>query len=151
MSEGNAMKRRAPMYWILVVVGSLVGLAALLFIIGACLPKRHQFTRAITLKQSPEAVFALLDDVQGMLQWNSNLVKIDGAPDVNGKPATRQTFKGGMAMTIVTSERDPPRRLVRTMVDDGGPYFGGWSYTSLMDASYASRSSEARNYCRPRG
>ena len=56
------------------------------------------------------------------------MVKIEMLPPVDGKETTHQTFKGSMAMTIVTSESTPPSRLVRSMCDIGGPLEGSWTY-----------------------
>ena len=49
-------------------------------------------------------------------------------PPVDGKETTKQTFKGGMTMTIVTAESSPPTHLVREMSDAGGPMVGSWTY-----------------------
>lgn len=108
---------------------------ALLIVAGAVwlyarsLPAHTTHTRSITLeKASPEAVFALLADFQNMPKWNSNMEKIEMLPPIDGKEATRQTFNGKMEMTIVTSESTAPTHLVRTMIDDGGPFSGSWTY-----------------------
>ena len=54
--------------------------------------------------------------------------EVELLPPIEGKQATRQTFKGNMQMTITTSESVPPSRLVRSMGDIGGPFVGSWSY-----------------------
>jgi hypothetical protein len=58
-------------------------------------------------------------------------------PPINGKEATKQTFEGGMTMTIVTAESSPPTHLVREMSDVGGPMVGSWTYeiSSTPDGS----------------
>lgn len=48
----------------------------------------------MTLKQTPDAVFALLTDLPNMPKWNRNLEKVETLPPIDGKEATRQTFKG---------------------------------------------------------
>jgi len=106
----------------------LVMLAAAAYLAGYMIPARQTQTRTITLKQTPEAVFALLTDLPNFPKWNSNMVKIEMLPPIDGKEATRQTFKGNMQMTIVTTESTPPKRLVRSMGDVGGPFEGSWTY-----------------------
>ena len=106
----------------------LILLAVAAYLVGYSIPARQTHTRTITLKQTPEAVFALLTDLPNFPKWNRNMVKIEMLPPVDGKEATRQTFKGNMQMTIITSESTPPKHLVRSMGDIGGPFEGSWTY-----------------------
>ena len=106
----------------------LVGLVIFVFIVGALLPARHTFTRSMRLRQPPAAVFSVLADVGGLTNWSRNVQRVELLPAVDGHEATRQTFKGGLVMTIVTSESESPSRLVRTMVDGEGPFSGSWTY-----------------------
>jgi uncharacterized protein YndB with AHSA1/START domain len=106
----------------------LIVLAVAAYLVGNSIPARQTHTRTITLKQTPEAIFALLIDLPNFPKWNPNMVKIEMLPPVDGKEATRQTFKGNMQMTIITSESTPPKHLVRSMGDVGGPFEGSWTY-----------------------
>ena len=116
------------MKWIVRILIFLVVLIGVAFAIGYALPAHTTHTRTITIKQTPEAVFALLADVPGMPKWNRHMEKVEMLPPVDGKEATRQTFKGNMVMTIITTESAPPTHLVRTMGDVGGPFSGSWTY-----------------------
>ena len=109
---------------ILVVI--VVAVAAYLYALS--IPAHQTHTRTTTLKQTPEVVFALLTDLPNFPTWNRNMVKIEMLPPVDGKEATRQTFKGNMQMTIITSESAPPKHLVRSMGDNSGPFEGSWTY-----------------------
>lgn len=115
------------MKWIVRILVFLVVLIGVAFAIGYALPAHTTHTRTITIKQTPEAVFALLADVQGMPKWNRNMEKVEMLPPVDGKEATKQTFKGNMVMTIITTESSSPTHLVRTMAE-GGPFSGSWTY-----------------------
>jgi uncharacterized protein YndB with AHSA1/START domain len=106
----------------------LILLALAAWLVGYSIPARQTHTRTITLKQSPAAVFALLTDLPNFPKWNRNMVKIEMLPTVDGKEATRQTFKHDMQMTIITTESTPPKHLVRSMGDSGGPFEGSWTY-----------------------
>lgn len=110
----------------IVIVLLLLGGAAYLYALS--IPAGQTHTRTMTLKQPPEAVFALLSDFQNMPKWNRNMEKVEILPPIDGKEATRQTFKGNLQMTIVTSESAPPSHLVRSMGDIGGPFVGSWTY-----------------------
>lgn len=110
------------------IVVLLLALAAAAYLYALTLPAHTTHTRSITSQQTPDAIFALLADFQNMPKWNRNMEKIEMLPPVEGKPATRQTFKGNMQMTIITSESTPPTHLVRSMGDDSGPFAGSWTY-----------------------
>ena len=116
------------MKWILYAVVFIVAMIGATFLIGYCLPKKTTISRSITLKQTPEAVFAVLADVGRMAEWNRNTKRVEMLPPVEGKEATKQTFKGGMVMTIVTAESTPPHCLVRELGDVNGPFVGSWTY-----------------------
>ncbi|MEO7166487.1 MAG: SRPBCC family protein [Spartobacteria bacterium] len=116
------------MKWLLyfvVFIGVVVGGT---FLAGYALPARTTIARSINLPQPPETVFALLADVRNMAQWNRNTLKVEMLPPIDGKEATKQTFKGGMAMTIITTESRPPHHLVRALGDANGPFLGSWTY-----------------------
>ena len=106
----------------------LIVVAVAGYLYALSIPAHQTHTRATTLKQTPEAVFALLTDLPNFPQWNQDMVKIEMLPPVDGKEATRQTFKGNMQMTIITSESAPPKHLVRSMGDNSGPFEGSWTY-----------------------
>jgi len=110
----------------IILVLVVVAVAAYLYALS--IPAHQPHTRTTTLKQTPEAVFALLTDLPNFPKWNHNMEKIEMLPPIDGKEATRQTFKGNMQMTIITSESTPPTRLVRSMGDNSGPFEGSWTY-----------------------
>jgi uncharacterized protein YndB with AHSA1/START domain len=110
------------------VVIALLLLGGGVYLYALSIPADQTITRTMTLKQTPETIFELLDDVENMPKWNRSLERVEVLPPIDGKAATRQTFNGKMQMTIVTSESAPPHRLVRSMGDTGGPFVGSWTY-----------------------
>lgn len=116
------------MKWLLRILSVIIILIILVLVLGYSLPAAHKLTRTINLKQTPDAVFALLADIQKMPEWNSHMEKIELLAPIDGKEATKQTFKGGMTMTIITAESSSPTHLVREMSDVGGPMVGSWTY-----------------------
>jgi hypothetical protein len=116
------------MKWVLYLVVVVLALVAAVFCIGYLLPAKTTHTRSIVLKVKPEAVVAALADVQHMADWNRNTEKVEMLPSTNGKDTTRQTFKGGMKMIIITTESQPPTHLVRDLGDKSGPFAGSWTY-----------------------
>ena len=110
------------------IVGALLALFGAAYVFGLTIPATQKHTRTITLKQPPEAVFKVVADVQNMPKWNQSVEKVEPLPPIDGKEATRQTFKGNLQMTIVTRESNPPHHLVRSMGDADGPFVGSWIY-----------------------
>lgn len=106
----------------------LVVLGIATYVYALSLPAHTTHTRTTTLKQTPDAIFALLTDMPNFPKWNKDMIKIEMLPPIDGKEATRQTFKNNMAMTIITSESAPPKHLVRSMGDNNGPFEGSWTY-----------------------
>jgi uncharacterized protein YndB with AHSA1/START domain len=119
------------------IVLFLIVVAAAVYLYGRSIPAHQTHTRTITLKQTPDAVFTLLADVPNFPKWNQNMEKVEMLPPIDGKEASRQTFKGNMVMTIITSESTPPKHLVRSMGDSSGPFEGSWIYdiTPTADGS----------------
>ena len=122
------------MKWILLIGGisALVILVAL--IIGLLQPVKHSVTRSIHLNQTPEAVFAVLDNSTDLPNWSSGIAKVERLADRNGKPAIRCQLKwGGMQMIMTQLEHTPPSRMVVAMSKDGGPTYGTWTYQIAAD------------------
>lgn len=111
--------------WILVVLIVAVGGV---WLYASSLPKHTTHTRSIALKQTPDAVFALLADIPSLPKWNANMEKVEMLAPIDGKEAVRETFKGNMQMTVITSESTPPSHLVRTLGDSNAPFTGSWTY-----------------------
>lgn len=117
------------MKWVLTLLGAIVLGLGILTVLAFTSPAVTEHNRTITLKETPEAIFAVLADVQKMPDWNRDLAKIDILPPAEGKETTRQTFKNGMAMTVVTTESLSPTHLVRAMqTSDKMPFVGTWTY-----------------------
>jgi hypothetical protein len=110
------------------IVGGLMAIFAVAYVAGFLIAEDQTHTRTLTLKQTPAAVHAVLADVQNMPKWHTGVEKVELLPLIDGKEATRQTFKGNMQMTIITAENHPPGHLVRTMGDADGPFVGSWTY-----------------------
>jgi uncharacterized protein YndB with AHSA1/START domain len=116
------------MKWILRIIIIVLVLIALIFATGYILPAHTTHTRTIKLKQPPDKVFAVLDDIPNMPKWNRNMEKVVMLTPIDGKERSRQTFKGGMDMEITTTESSPPNHLVRVLGDTEGPFSGSWTY-----------------------
>jgi hypothetical protein len=116
------------MFWILVIIGGLVGLILLLTLIGACLPADHVAMRTLTLPQAPEAVWQVVTDFAQQPKWFSEVTSVERLPDQNGRARWREKFGGNMEATLEVIEERPPQRIVRKIVGDNLPFGGQWEY-----------------------
>jgi uncharacterized protein YndB with AHSA1/START domain len=116
------------MKWVLIVVAGLVGIVALVAIVGSLLPKGHVARRTAHYTQTPDSVWAAIADVPGQASWRTDLKSVERAEDRNGKQVWRETSKRGDVVPYETTEIIPPRRLVRTIADPDLPYGGRWIY-----------------------
>jgi uncharacterized protein YndB with AHSA1/START domain len=114
--------------WILVAVGIVVGIFAVILLIGCYLPRSHQVTRTLSLKQSPDTLWQVITDYANMPSWHANVLKVEKQPDKNGHEVWKETYKGNYGLFLETTEQSPPTRLVRTIADDNGPFTGRWEF-----------------------
>lgn len=71
-----------------------------------------------------DEVWAAVTDLSKHAEWRSDLEKIERLEDVRGHEVWRETPRSGAPTTWETVETLPDRRLVRCVIDQGGP-FGG--------------------------
>ena len=129
LAKGAPIWQRINMKSAARLLGVIILLLLLAIGISFLLPAQARHTRVLTLKQTPEAVFTVLSDVEKFPAWNRNLEKVERLPPIDGKEAMKQTFKGGMTLMVATTESLAPTHLVRTVRAVGGNTFSGcWSY-----------------------
>jgi uncharacterized protein YndB with AHSA1/START domain len=122
------------MKWVLIVVAGLVGLIALMALVGAFLPRDHRATSTITLHQPPDSVWKVVRDLGGITAWWHEAQQSVRLPDKNGHEAWRQKV-GGFDMPLVVLESQPPGRLVTQIDSPPGAAFGGaWTYELTSDS-----------------
>lgn len=114
--------------WLLVTsLGLLVTLTGVLGVLGSRLPKTHTASVRVTLPASAEDVFGLIDRVEDMPAWTPDITRVTRLPDQDGLPVHRQEM-GRNGFTTVTTVREPPRRITRTITDTHGPFTGSWDH-----------------------
>ena len=116
------------LYYTLIAVGVLAGILALIAILGLFLPKSHQVARSITLKAAPEVIWRVVTDFPSVTTWHAGVEKVERLADENGHEIWRETFAGGYPMRLETLEAIAPRRLVRAITDETGPFAGRWEF-----------------------
>ena len=121
------------MKWVLIALGGLVGLVALMALVGAFIPRDHRATSSVTLRQPSDSVWKVVRDLGGITAWWPEMKEAVRLPDKDGHEAWRQKV-GGFDMPLVVLESSPPRRLVTKIDSAAGAAFGGtWTYELTPD------------------
>jgi uncharacterized protein YndB with AHSA1/START domain len=118
----------AVLFWVLIVLGVLIGLIVLVAIIGSFLPRGHVVARGVTTSQPPETVWQAITDIPAVPTWNAMVKKVERMPDRNGHEVWRETYQGNFPLQLETVEAIEPRRLVRAIADEKGPFTGRWEF-----------------------
>jgi len=117
--------------WVLIAVAVVIGLVALVAIIGALRPETHTASHTVVIAAAPDTLWAAITDFERQAEWVPDVTGVERLPDREGKPSYRERFGQFEATTLVT-EFDPPRRLVKEILP-GGPFYGSWTWELAPD------------------
>jgi len=125
--------------WIAIgIIGGLVGLVALMAVIGLFLRPDHVSTRSAVITAPPEKVWAALIDVESQPRWRKDLKKVHVLPHEGGNRQFREHGGQGKIRYVVDEERAPtatePGKLVTRIADEDLPFGGKWIITVERDA-----------------
>jgi uncharacterized protein YndB with AHSA1/START domain len=111
----------------LIVVLALVGLAALVTLVGFLMPRNHVATSEITLRQPVDSVYAAVRDIGGLTRWWGDLKVSERVAGAAGERWRQES--GGFKMQIDVADDAPPHRFTTRIVEEKGAPFGGiWRY-----------------------
>ncbi len=114
--------------WIVGILATGGGLILLAVAVGTALPREHVATSAVTLRQPPESVWAVVRDLSVTPRWWSQVRTSTRVTDARGREVWRQEA-GGFSMNLVVTEAAAPQRLVTTIDAGADASFGGtWTY-----------------------
>lgn len=112
---------------------ALAGAPALVFltmaIVGAFLPADHVASSSAVCLQGPRATWTVLTNFAKQPSWRPEVEQVERLPDRDGREVWRERYDGGEQLDFETLEAVPPRRLVRRIADQGGPFSGRWEIT----------------------
>jgi hypothetical protein len=115
------------MKWLLGVFFVAIGTIALVALIGWLLPRDHVASRVGRYRQSPEAIWTAITDVDAMPSWREGLKAVKKLPDRHGLPAHIEVTSMG-EIPLQTVELIPPRKLVGRIADPKLAFGGGWTF-----------------------
>lgn len=117
--------------WIvlLATVGTLLALVALLGIAGVFLPREHRAVRSLHLRATPPAkVWEAITDHARDAEWRRDVKATARMADHQGRPVWQETYRNGQTMSFETLASVPESRLVRRILEAGGPFGGTWTF-----------------------
>jgi uncharacterized protein YndB with AHSA1/START domain len=115
------------MRWILWIVAGLAVVVLIVAVVGALLPKAHTASRTARIAMPPDALFALLSDVDRYQAWRGDVKSLQRLPDQDGQPAWIEDV-GGMKIPLHFERMERPSLLV-ARIDGKDLAFGGtWTY-----------------------
>ncbi len=115
------------MKWLLIVPAVLVGVVALLALLGSLVPRQHVASRSARFQQRPEVLWQTLTDFAKLPTWAPEVRKVERLPDREGHPVWLHSGPRWQAPMEVV-EFDPPRRFKTTISDPRLPFGGSWTY-----------------------
>lgn len=114
------------MKYVWITLGVLVGLVALVAIVGAFLPKAHAAAKRMMLPVPAKVVFAAIADVEAYPQWAPGVKSVQWLPDRDGCRVFREVGPHG-PMDLAIERREPDRLFVTRIVTEGSPFGGTWT------------------------
>lgn len=116
------------MRYVLITIGVIVGLIAVITIVGWSLPVRHQASVERTYRATPAALFTLITDVSSFPSWRRELSRVDVLPDEDGRRRWTETGKSGPPITYRVERSIPDQLLVGRIANTDLPFGGAWTY-----------------------
>lgn len=113
------------MKWLFAVLIILVLPIAVVVITGMVLPKSHTASRSLPLRQSPDAVYAL---ISGPPTWRSTVRSYEPVGKIDGKTTWREVDRHNHAIPYEEEEATPPSRRVTRIAEKNLPFGGTWTY-----------------------
>ena len=115
------------MRWILWIGAALAVVVLIVVVVGAMLPKAHTASRTARIGMPPDALFALLADVDRYQSGRPDVKSLQRLPDRDGRPAWIEDV-GGMKIPLHFERMDRPGLLVSRIDGLDLPFGGSWTY-----------------------
>lgn len=118
---------------ILLIVVFVFIIIAVVFIIGAILPKNHVASRQVILHRSPVEIYRAVRDFTVAPSWRPDIERVEMITTADNHVQFREHAKHG-AVTYDLIEDQPGERMVTRIADLNLGYSGSWTYTFTKEA-----------------
>jgi hypothetical protein len=105
----------------------------LIVAIGYLLPKDHVAARAISIRQQPADVFALISDFKDEPSWRADVQQVEMLPERDGHTRFTEKSKNG-TMPFEVEESTPPLLMVTQIDGKNLPFGGKWIFDVFLTA-----------------
>ena len=113
--------------WLAAILAVPVGLAGLVYAVGALLPRDHVARAEAVVPAPPAAVAALVRDVEGQPRWRSAVDSIEVLERRPGGGLRYVERSGGDSITFDFAEEEPDARFRSVIADPALPFGGAWT------------------------
>lgn len=113
--------------WVAGIVAVPVGLAAIVYGIGAMLPRDHVASAEAIVAAPPAEVAALVRDVERQPRWRSSVDAIEVLERRPGGALRYVERSGGDSITFDFAEEVPNARFRSSIADPALPFGGAWT------------------------
>jgi hypothetical protein len=120
------------MKWVIIAIAVLIGLIALVTVVGMLLPKQHVAKRSAKFNQPPQAIWDAISNFEALPSWRPEVQTVEKQPDRNGHPVWVEATnmeKFSYEVTFFES----PTKMVTVIADTTLPFGGSWTYEILED------------------
>ena len=93
----------------------------------AMLPREHSVSRSADVPMAPDALYALIYDVDRYRTWRPKVTALQRLPDKQALPAWIEEL-GRMKIPMRFERAEPPSLLVARIDSDTLPFGGAWTY-----------------------
>jgi uncharacterized protein YndB with AHSA1/START domain len=121
------------MKWIGIAVAVVVVLVVVVLLVGWLLPEKHKASRQATFQVPPEAVWALITNIEAFPSWRGDVKTVRRLPDRDGRAVWVEETSAGR-ITLAVDRSEAPRLLVLRIADPALPFGGTWTYEILPAA-----------------
>jgi hypothetical protein len=107
---------------------ALLVVVVVITIYGATLPLKHAAASMARYKQTPEALWAVISDIPGLVTWRRGVTGVERQPDRDGHPVwlVHDSHHG---MPLIVAETEPNKWLKTVIPADADLPFGGtWAW-----------------------
>jgi len=101
--------------------GAAVSAALFFSLIGFLLPAEHTARRQAFLPTTPEAVWRVLMDLDGLPRWRSDIRFLERLPDRAGRPTWREDGVYGSQVFVLAESTAPTHMVVQGSTDAASP------------------------------